>query len=201
VEVKFSEYFQLATQNLLEAARLLQELFDDFHDMPDTFARIEELEHRGDRILHEVNNLLVRTLVTPFSSDEIQHLIDAVDNTLDTIHAVGVRMVAYQVCETRPAAQALAHLITEGAAELDRAMRSLQDKRLYPQVKQHIVCIHTIENQADDVFGEALSELFAQRGDIFDFIRWKEIYELLEKGTDRLEDAGDVLQRVIVANA
>jgi uncharacterized protein Yka (UPF0111/DUF47 family) len=199
--VKFSEYFELATHNLLEAAQLLQRLFDDFQDLPGTFARIEDLEHRGDRILHEVNDLLVRTLVTPFSSDEIQHLIDAVDNTLDTIHAVGVRMVAYDVSESRPAAQRLAHLITDGATELDQAMHSLQDKKLYPRIKEHIVHIHTIENQADDVFAEALRELFARRTDVFDFIRWKEIYELLERGTDRLEDAGDVLHRVIVANA
>jgi uncharacterized protein Yka (UPF0111/DUF47 family) len=30
---------------------------------------------------------------------------------------------------------------------------------------------------------------------------WKEIYELLEKTTDRLEDAGDVIQKVLISNA
>jgi uncharacterized protein Yka (UPF0111/DUF47 family) len=32
-------------------------------------------------------------------------------------------------------------------------------------------------------------------------LRWKEIYELLEQATDRLEDAGDVIQRIMIANA
>jgi uncharacterized protein Yka (UPF0111/DUF47 family) len=36
---------------------------------------------------------------------------------------------------------------------------------------------------------------------MFEFICWKEIYELLEQVTDRLEDAGDVIQKVIIANA
>ena len=41
----------------------------------------------------------------------------------------------------------------------------------------------------------------AHRDDVFDFIRWKEIYELLEATIDRIEDAGDVIQRVMIASA
>jgi uncharacterized protein Yka (UPF0111/DUF47 family) len=36
---------------------------------------------------------------------------------------------------------------------------------------------------------------------MFEFIRWKEVYELLEATTDRIEDAGDVILRVMIANA
>jgi len=30
--------------------------------------------------------------------------------------------------------------------------------------------------------------------------RWKEIYEMLEEATDRMEDIADVLQRVVIKN-
>lgn len=40
-----------------------------------------------------------------------------------------------------------------------------------------------------------------KKDNLFDFIIWKEIYELLEQTTDRIEDAGDVLIKVIIANA
>ena len=201
VEVKFFDHFQAATSNLLEAARLLQKLLDDYHDVEEVVAQLTELEHRGDFIVHEVTNLLPRTLITPFDGQDIQRLIDAVDDALDTIHAAGVRLSVYQITEVRKPAKRLARLIVEGAGELDIAIKSLNDKKLYPQIKERIVQINTIENTGDRVLEEGLRTLAERREDTFDLIRWKEIYELLEQATDRLEDAGDVIQRVMIANA
>jgi uncharacterized protein Yka (UPF0111/DUF47 family) len=48
---------------------------------------------------------------------------------------------------------------------------------------------------------EGLSSLVSHRDDMFEFMRWKEIYELLEATTDRIEDAGDIILRVTIANA
>jgi predicted phosphate transport protein (TIGR00153 family) len=201
VEVKFFDYFQAATSNLREAAQLLQKLLDDYHDVEDAVAQLTELEHRGDFIVHEVTSLLPRTLITPFDGQDIQRLIDAVDDALDTIHAAAVRLSVYQITEVRKPAKRLARLIVEGASELDVAIKNLDDKKLYPQIKQRIVQINTIENTGDRVLEEGLRTLVERREDLFDLIRWKEIYELLEQATDRLEDAGDVIQRVMIANA
>jgi predicted phosphate transport protein (TIGR00153 family) len=201
VEVKFFDHFQAATTNLLEAARLLQKLLDDYHDVEEVVAQLTELEHRGDFIVHEVTSLLPRTLITPFDGQDIQRLIDAVDDALDTIHAAAVRLSIYQITEVRKPAKRLARLIVEGAGELDIAIKSLNDKKLYPQIKERIVQINTIENTGDRVMEEGLRTLVERREDVFDLIRWKEIYELLEQATDQLEDAGDVIQRVMIANA
>lgn len=201
VEVKFFDHFQVATANLLDGAKLLQALLDDYHDLEDVVARLTEIEHQGDFIVHEVTNLLPRTLITPFDHDDIQRLIDAVDDTLDTIHAAATRLSIYQVTETKKPARRLARLIVEGATELDLAIKGLQDKKQYAEVKQRIVQINTLENTGDRVLEEGLRSLVERRDDLFDFMRWKEIYELLEQATDRLEDAGDVIQRVMIANA
>ncbi len=201
VEVKFFDHFQAATGNLLEAARLLQRLLEDYHDVEEAVVQLTELEHRGDFIVHEVTSLLPRTLITPFDGQDIQRLIDAVDDALDTIHAATVRLSIYQITEVRKPARRLARLIVEGAGELDIAIKSLHDKKLYPQINQRIVQINTIENTGDRVLEEGLRNLMERREDLFDLIRWKEIYELLEQATDRLEDAGDVIQRVMIANA
>jgi uncharacterized protein Yka (UPF0111/DUF47 family) len=106
-----------------------------------------------------------------------------------------------QVTELKKPARRLVNLITEGAAELDQAVKGLRDKKLYPQIKERIVQINTIENTGDRVMEEGLRNLVEHRDDIFEFLRWKEIYELLEQATDRLEDAGDVIQKVMIANA
>ncbi|MEM5776737.1 MAG: hypothetical protein AAGU05_17155, partial [Anaerolineaceae bacterium] len=60
---------------------------------------------------------------------------------------------------------------------------------------------NTLENNGDRVLYDGLTSLVAHREDMFEFMRWKEIYELLEATTDRIEDAGDIILRVTIANA
>jgi uncharacterized protein Yka (UPF0111/DUF47 family) len=124
-----------------------------------------------------------------------------VDDALDAVQAVAQRLQIYQIEEVRKPARRLAHLILESAQELDLAIKGLRDKKQYGQIRERIVQINTLENNGDRVFYDGLSSLVAHHEDIFDFIRWKEIYELLEATTDRIEDAGDVIQRVTIANA
>ena len=200
-EVKFYDYFEQATGNLLEGARLLHTLLDDYQNVEEQVAQITEVEHRGDFIVHEVTTLLPRTLITPLDSDDIIRLVSAVDDALDSVHAVAERLQIYQVTEIRKPARRLAHLMHESAQQLDTAMKGLRDKKQYPQVRERIVEINTLENNGDRVLNDGLIALVAHREDIFDFIRWKEIYELLEEITDRIEDAGDVIQRVLISNA
>jgi hypothetical protein len=199
--VEFHDYFEKASANLLDGARLLQKLLENYEDIEDLVAQINEIEHRGDFIVHEVMHLLPRTLITPIDGDDIQRLVSAVDDALDAVQAAAVRLVIYEVTEVRKPARRLARLILESAGELDAAMSGLRDKKRYGEVQQRVVQINTLENNGDRVLEEGLRSLVAHREDVFDFIRWKEIYELLEATLDRIEDAGDVIQKVMIANA
>ncbi|MBI3536354.1 MAG: DUF47 domain-containing protein [Chloroflexi bacterium] len=201
-EVKFFDYLSRATANLLDAARALEKLLaDNCADLNARVAQITELEHAGDLIVHQVTDLLPRTLITPIDSDDIQRLIAAVDDALDSIEACAARLQIYQIENARDNSRALARLITAGARELDAAMRGLSDKEKYSAVREHIVQINTLENNGDRVLRDGLIELVAQKENLFDLIRWKEIYELLEQTTDRIEDAADVMQKVMIENA
>jgi len=200
-EVKFFDYFEQATKNLVEGAVLLKNLLEDYHDLEEVCAKLTEIEHRGDFIVHEVTNMLPKTLITPIDSDDIQRLIFAIDDSLDTLHAAIMRLSIYQIEVVKKPAKRLAALIVEGANELDLAVQGLHDKKNYKEIKERIVQINTIENNSDRVLEDSLRNLVTRRDDMFEFICWKEIYELLEQTTDRIEDAGDVIQRVLIANA
>ena len=200
-EVKFYDYFEKATNNLLTGAQALQKLLDHCVDVPAQVEQIAQIEHQGDLIVHEVTNLLPRSLITPIDGDDIQRLISAIDDALDAIDATAQCLLTYQVTEIKPPARELARLITESVQELEVAIRKLPNKRLYPQVRAHIVQINTLENEGDHALQQAMSDLVAHRDDMFDFIRWKEIYELLENTTDYVENAGDIIQKVMIANA
>jgi hypothetical protein len=74
-------------------------------------------------------------------------------------------------------------------------MRSAKN---YEQVMQDCIAVHEVENAADDILHAALAELFATEKNAIEVIKWKDIYETMEKITDRLEDVANVLQGVIV---
>lgn len=199
-ETKFYEWFEKASANLLEAAEALQDLCDNYEQVDNKVARITELEHRGDFIVHEVMHLLMHTLIIPLDSEDIERLISAMDDALDKIEATAVRMVIFRVDKPTERARQLAQLIRSGAKELHMAMPNLREKKHFRLVTEHIKEINTIENNGDRVLREALVDIVNQRDDLFNLIRWKEIYEMLEETTDRLEDIADVLQRVVIKN-
>jgi predicted phosphate transport protein (TIGR00153 family) len=200
-DIKFYDYFERASANLLEGANNLQKMIENTENIEETAAQITEIEHRGDFIVHEVTSLLPRTLITPFDSDDIQRLVSTLDDALDAVDAVSQRLLIYRLTEIKKPARRLAHLITESAQELDAAVRGLRDKGQYKQVRERVVQINTLENNGDRVLHDGLINLVQHHEDVFEFICWKEIYELLEDATDRIEDAGDVIQKVIIANA
>ena len=200
-EVKFYDYFEKASQNLVEGARLLKNLSENLENIEEQIAQISEIEHKGDFIVHEVTTLLPRALITPIDPEDILRLVSAIDDALDAVQAVAQRMQIYQITEVKKPARRLAILILESAQELDAAITGLRDKREYDHIRQRIVQINTLENNGDRVLFDGLTSLVSHRDDLFDFLRWKEIYELLEATTDRIEDAGDIILRVTIANA
>jgi uncharacterized protein len=199
-ETKFYEWFEKATANLVEAADALQDLLDNYEHVEAKVAHITELEHRGDFIVHEVMYLLMHTLIIPLDSEDIERLISALDDTMDAIEATAVRMVIFRIEAPTERAKQLGQLIRSGATELHEAMHNLREKKNFRLVAEHIKEINTIENNGDRVLREALVDIVNHKDDLFNLIRWKEIYEMLEETTDRMEDVADVLQRVVIKN-
>ncbi|MGB8644786.1 MAG: DUF47 family protein [Anaerolineae bacterium] len=200
-EVRFYDWFEKATANLLEGARALLDLLENYEDIERKVDRIIEIEHNGDFIVHEVMHLLPRTLITPIDSTDIQDLIKSIDDAIDSIEDTARRLLIYDVREIKEPARKFAKIIMSGAQELNEAVVCLRNKQDFNRLHAHIVEMNTLENNGDRVLYDALNELVAHREEIFDLIRWKEIYEYLEATTDRIEDAADVLEGVTIANA
>jgi uncharacterized protein len=200
-EVKFYDYLQQASETLLEGAQALQHMLDHMDQAEELAQKISDIEHKGDGIVHDVTNLLPRTLITPIDPDDIQRLINTVDDALDSVNATAQRLLIYKVKKPTSTAQTLARLIVECAKELNSAFHIMSNKKNYTKLREHIVKINTLENEGDIAYYAGMKELVADKDEIFNFIRWKEIYELLEVTADQIEDTGDVIQKVIIANA
>jgi len=160
-----------------------------------------ELEHQGDFITHEIFDLLHKTFITPLDHDEIQALTTSMDDVVDVIHAAADALLLYRVERTRPEAKDLSNVILSATQEIAAAVADLRQKGTLTQMMPRIMEINRLENEADRIARGAISGLVEHRDDIFELIRWKEIYEQLEEATDRCEDVADVLRTVVIKYA
>jgi len=196
---KFFQMFQEMGCLIVDGAKRLKAMLDDFSDPVAGQREIKEIEHRGDMKTHEIIKKLNKSFITPFDREDIYSLAGALDDILDLIDASAQRFVMYNVEATTPEARELAFLILQGAEAINKALVIMGGK-LEP-IAEYCVQVNALENEADRVCREAVSRLFDEEKDPIQLIKWKEIYETLEKATDKCEDAANILESVVVKNA
>ena len=197
-ETRFYDLFEEHARTLQLAAAELRGLVEDYTDVEAKVARITAIEHEGDRVVHEVVDLARRSFTTPFDADDLTAIAGRIDDCIDGIQEVADALHLWKVERPTDEALQLARLIEQGAGEIIGAVGYLRDKRRFDRIRIHNVEVNRLENEADRVTRAALSRLLGNHEDMFDLIRWKEIYEQLEAITDRLEDVADALEGVTV---
>lgn len=197
---KFYPYFVKVSENLLEGATLLVELMksDNWEKRKELIDKIKEREKAGDDLTHEMYELLNVSFITPFDREDIHNLITAIDDILDFINGSSQRMILLKPQNIPTEFVKLAELIYDGCLSLQRAISKL-DKINHPEeIKKECIHINEIENVADDVYHLGISQLFEKETNTIELIKNKEIYQTLEKATDKLEDASDVIKTIII---
>jgi uncharacterized protein Yka (UPF0111/DUF47 family) len=67
-------FFQLLEQesrNVLKGAQALDDMILHFENLSEKRKRIEDIEHRGDEIVHSIYDQLRTTFITPIDRDQI----------------------------------------------------------------------------------------------------------------------------------
>ena len=196
-EESFFDLFNEAAENMLQAARLLKALMDDYRDVERHAAEIKAIEDRGDELTHMIIERLNRTFVVPIDREDIFALAKQLDDVLDWIEAVAARMAVYQIPNSTPEAQELAHVVVNECEALVEAVKNLRSlDKLEGPVKE----IHRLENLADHLQRDAIARLFATAANPIDVIKWKEIYETLEEATDQGEHVAHLLEGIHAKN-
>ncbi len=198
-EVRFFDYFEQQSQNILQAGALLSELVHEFADARAKASAIKEVEHAGDLVTHEIVKRLNTTFITPLDREDIHDLATRLDDVLDYIEAAAERLVVYHIKEPTSACRAMADVIVAQVAAMDRCIRCL--RTMDPGFHEHAVEVNRLENRADALLRESLAAMFEEVADPIEVIKWKEIYETMETVTDRCEDVANVIEGIILKMA
>jgi predicted phosphate transport protein (TIGR00153 family) len=200
-EDRFYNLFVKAAGNVRGAAELLSAMLQDFTDVPAKARAIKALEHAGDELTHEAYEMLNKTFVTPFDREDIGGIASALDDILDLIEAAADDFVLLNVEQPLPESLEMARVILQSCDQVlavaDGARRL---RREHQAIRERLTEINRLENEGDDVYRRAIQGLFRQSDPIL-IIKWKQIFDHLERAIDSCEDFADVFHGVLLKYA
>ena len=195
----FFPLFDQACANMVETARVLEHsLKSDSVTRIQSFETINHLEKQGDEITHAIMRETGNTFIVPFDREDIHALAASIDDIADYINGSASRIHLYNVTEFTEPMRKLSEVIILQTEEIHAAIRNLKGSKNHGKMREHIVKINSLENQADDIFDNAIAALFVGEADTKRLIKAKEVLSALETATDKCEDVSHVLESILV---
>jgi predicted phosphate transport protein (TIGR00153 family) len=195
---KFFDLFDEIAIRLVRAAKLQKQLFSEPARIGEHVAAIKVIEHEADVLTHDVITRLNRSFVTPFDREDIHELASRLDDVVDLIDGTARRAVMFRVTAVREPARQLADVIVRAADSLEKAVVAIKKPKVVIERGQEV---KTLEEEGDAIYHAAVGKLFDGGEDPIEVMRWKELYDTLERTLDQCEDVANVLESIVLKNA
>lgn len=160
--------------------------------------RLNTAEKEADEVRRILIDELNRTFVTPIDREDIHSLSRLIDDVVDYAYTTIDEMEILDV-EPNDYLRRITSLLGEAARELLLAMQRLNE---HPSVaNDHAVRAKALENRVEQVYREAVADLFNQPQDIehvVEMLKLREIYRHLSNAADRGDDAANTISDIVV---
>ena len=198
---RFFELFTSVAILNVEAARTLRELFKAPPEKRTYLVEtIKRLEHQADQVTHELVTRLDRSFITPLDREDIHMLASRLDDVLDRIDGTARRSAIFRVEKSPEGVLVLADVIARATEQLLEAVKVLENAKPGVVVKACIE-VKRLEEEGDSAYSEWLGRLFDEERDPIALVKWKEIYDTMEKTLDQAEDVANVLESIAIKHS
>jgi predicted phosphate transport protein (TIGR00153 family) len=200
-EQRFFELFAQHSEVVVAGAEALRAMLEGGDAVKRNFTVVMDREHDADNITREVLIAVRRTFITPFDRSAIRGLITSMDNGIDQMQKTAKSIILFDVQTFDPEMKEIADAIVSAAKLVREAVSMLGKLR---NEGAHLASltekISKIEGRADELHDVGLKALFQRAGasNAMAFIVGNEIYDHLEKVTDRFDDVANELHGIVV---
>ncbi len=202
---KNNNYFELIVKQssyCVEASNLLEEILCKFNSESVGAYRkqMHEIENAADEIHHDILNRLSTEFITPIDQEDILHLVQIIDDITDALDEVILDIYMYHIAIMPKMISELSKSVNQCVNALYEGITELKNFKKPDILRTKLVSVNDIEACADEIYIEAMHELFATQKDTKALFGAKAIYESLENCCDLCEHAADVIEQVIIKN-
>src|SRR5262249_40978757 len=153
---------------------------------------IKSIELECDEITHNISTRLSRSFITAIDREDIHALSTALDDVVDLIEALAHAVIMYRIPVYTPHMRLFAGVIQQMAPKLDEVVSTIERAK---NVRTPLMEIHQLEREGDEIYREAIGDLFRSNLSPQNIIVMKEVYENLEAAIDRCQNIGDLVER------
>ncbi|NBR14284.1 MAG: DUF47 family protein [Flavobacteriales bacterium] len=200
----FYSLFEEASDNLQEISKkLIQVVYEpDYNKRAVIIKEMEDIEHLNDNVTHRIFIELGKNFITPFDREDIHALASALDDIADYIYSAAKKINFYKIDPiSDQGIQKTAEAIKEAVNAVKAAVMELRNLKNTQKIIECVIKINSIENSADEIFDMSIERLFDSDVDAKELIKRREIYQVMETATDKCEDAGNVIESIVVKYA
>ena len=194
---KFYRLFSELAKNVHEGTKLLHEIMNDTSVLSENASKIRIIENTCDEYTHKIINELNETFVTPIDREDIYLLANSLDDVIDSINTIAVRLGIYKPNTKLVFGPQLSGILLSQTEIILEIVGNLHDLK---NAMQKIIVIRNLETEGDSVFRDALTYLFEKQDDLKELIIAKEILEITEKAVDRCQRVAIVIESIIIKN-
>jgi predicted phosphate transport protein (TIGR00153 family) len=197
----FYSLFEEASDNLEKIAKKLLQVVQepDFNKRSVLITEMSTLEHENDEVTHRIFIELGRNFITPFDREDIHALASALDDIADYIFSAGKKINFYNIDPiSDQGIQKTAEAIYKATLAVKEAVMELRNLKNPQKIIECVIKINSIENEADSLFDMSIEKLFNSDVDAKELIKRRELYQVMETATDKCEDAGNVIESIVV---
>lgn len=185
------------------AAELLQACVDQY-DASDLRLQIDKMhtvEHTADGVKHEMMERLMKEFLPPIEREDIVELAHAIDDVVDCIEDVLRSLYMYNITDLRADAKEFASVISRSCKAMQGMGAELHNFHKSTVLKEKIIEINALEEEADRLYVEAIHNLYTGETDAVYILAWTTMYDCLEKCCDSCEDVADLVEQIIMKNS
>ena len=198
-ETSFFDFFEEHSKSSMETCRELEAIASNPTELVSRANRIKEIEHKADNITRECIDALHRTFITPIDRADIHRLMRRLDDVIDSVDSAASRMMLYEITDMRSELKQFTEVLIRATAAIETAVHSLRHLKKGGEIIQaNCMAVYEAETEADHILRAGLARLFKQESDPALVIKWKDIFERLEKATDRCEEVANIVQGIVI---
>jgi uncharacterized protein Yka (UPF0111/DUF47 family) len=194
----FFDHFRQLAVHIGAAATLLRSIFENPTDSTRIAGEIKRVESDGDQIVHQINQRINTSFVTPLDREDIHLVAKRLDNVIDLINGAARRVVMFRVTETRAGSAEMAGILERAGAEILTAIADITKRQ---KMMEHGRTIKALEEEGDALYAKSVGALFDRELPAIEVLKWKEIFDALEEAIDECEDVSNALESIAVKNS
>ena len=198
-EDKFFDFLEASAQEGRSSVEALKKLIQS----PETKSLDEVvLSRRRDKAINaQISDALCTTFVTALEREDIEALSNSLYKIPKTVEKIGERILLAPHFLKGVDLSRQVEMLEKATATVLTMLKELRKGAKVDKIKQHNDMLQLVEGEADKLVLDLMRGLYSSQIEGVRLVFLKDLFELLEKVTDRCRDAGNVMTQIVLKNS